>query len=177
MIGLPVYVCASGATPIVAVLLINGVSPGAALAFLLTGPATNVSTFGILSRLHNRNVAFVFGITTMSIAVGLGMLVNIAWPDMALLTAADLDLENHGWIQQISLVLLFAIFLVSLLRSGARGFVGEVTSNFQFGMGHAHNHDHSHNHGDGDHADHDHGQNGKDGHAPAASCNEHCAHC
>ncbi|MEM8488081.1 MAG: permease [Bacteroidota bacterium] len=173
MIGLPIYVCASGATPIVAVLLINGVSPGAALAFLLTGPATNVSTFGILSRLHSQNVALVFGVTTMSIAVGLGILVNTAWPNMALLTAADLDLENHGWLQQLSLAILFAIFLASLLRRGARGFVGEVTSNFQFGSGHVHHHDH----GDDDHADHDHGANGKHSHAPAASCNEHCAHC
>src|SRR5204862_656387 len=39
-IGMPMYVCASGATPLVAVLIHKGISPGAALAFLLTGPAT-----------------------------------------------------------------------------------------------------------------------------------------
>ena len=37
-LGLPIYVCASGATPLVAVFLAHGVSPGAAMAFLLTGP-------------------------------------------------------------------------------------------------------------------------------------------
>ena len=41
LLGMPIYVCAAGATPLIAVLLAAGVSPGAALAFLLTGPATN----------------------------------------------------------------------------------------------------------------------------------------
>ncbi|HIA04757.1 MAG TPA: hypothetical protein EYN66_23165, partial [Myxococcales bacterium] len=36
LLGLPIYVCASGATPLVAVLIANGASPGAAIAFLLT---------------------------------------------------------------------------------------------------------------------------------------------
>ncbi|MGB0799910.1 MAG: aminomethyltransferase, partial [Planktomarina sp.] len=34
------------ATPLVVMFLAEGVAPGAALAFLLTGPATNISTFG-----------------------------------------------------------------------------------------------------------------------------------
>lgn len=164
MIGLPIYVCASGATPIVAVLLINGVSPGAALAFLLTGPATNVSTFGILSKVHNRNVAIVFGVSTMLIAVTLGMFVNILWPDMALLSAADLDLETPSLLQTLSLWLLFGIFLLSVLRIGARAFVGEVTSNFRFKFGHNHDHEHSH--------DHDHGEQ-----RTVKACDDHCERC
>ena len=143
VIGMPIYVCASGATPIVAVLLINGVSPGAALAFLLTGPATNVSTFGILAQLHSRTVAIVFGVATMFTAVTLGILVNTALPDISLLTAADLDMEESSMLQQVSLLLLLAIFLVSLLRRGARAFVGEVTSNFRFSTKNTHHHHHA----------------------------------
>ena len=44
LFGMPAYVCASGATPLVAVLIYKGASPGAVLAFLLTGPATNITT-------------------------------------------------------------------------------------------------------------------------------------
>ncbi len=141
LIGLPIYVCASGATPIVAVLLINGVSPGAALAFLLTGPATNVSTFGILAQLHNRKVAIVFGFATMIIAVSLGILVNTLLPNISLLAASDLHLEETSILQQVSLFLLLSIFLISLLRQGARAFVGEVTSNFKLASAHAHTHE------------------------------------
>ena len=59
-LGMPVYVCASGATPLVAVFLAAGVSPGAGIAFLLAGPATNVTTFGVLSSLHGRKASFSF---------------------------------------------------------------------------------------------------------------------
>ena len=38
LIGIPLYVCASGATPIAAIAIHKGISPGAGLAFLLAGP-------------------------------------------------------------------------------------------------------------------------------------------
>ena len=63
LVGMPVYVCAAGATPLVAVLVLNGVSPGAALAFLITGPATNVTTLGVLTQLHGRRIALLFAAT------------------------------------------------------------------------------------------------------------------
>ena len=155
LLGLPVYVCASGATPIVAVLLISGISPGAALAFLLTGPATNVSTFGILSKLHGKSIALIFGLATMTIAVSMGFAVNTLLPTINLLTAADLDIEHTSLLQQISLFLLLAIFLASLLRRGARAFVGEVTANFRLAPAHVHSDEHSHetNHSCGDHCE------------------------
>ena len=47
LLGMPAYVCASGSTPLAAVMIFHGASPGAALAFLITGPATNVTTIGV----------------------------------------------------------------------------------------------------------------------------------
>ncbi len=137
LIGLPIYVCASGATPIVAVLLVSGVSPGAALAFLLTGPATNISTFGILSALHGRRIALLFGVVTAVTAVLLGHAVNTFFGEMTLLTAAELDMEQAGWLQQGSLILLLALFLASLVRRGARAFMGEVFASFRYRPAHA----------------------------------------
>jgi uncharacterized membrane protein YraQ (UPF0718 family) len=40
VVALPLYVCATASTPIAASLLLKGLSPGAALVFLLAGPAT-----------------------------------------------------------------------------------------------------------------------------------------
>ena len=42
-VGVPLYICASASTPIAAALILKGVSPGAALVFLLAGPATNMA--------------------------------------------------------------------------------------------------------------------------------------
>ena len=37
-VGIPLYICATASTPIAAALILKGVSPGAALVFLLAGP-------------------------------------------------------------------------------------------------------------------------------------------
>ena len=47
-IGIPLYVCATGSIPVAAALMMKGVSPGAALVFLMTGPATNAVTMAII---------------------------------------------------------------------------------------------------------------------------------
>ena len=171
LLGLPIYVCASGATPIVAILLINSVSPGAALAFLLTGPATNISTYGILTQVHNKRTAILFAVSTTLIAVLLGYLVNLMIPYIDLLSAVDIGAEEHGIWKQTALVLLLVLFLISLVRRGARGFVGEVTSHFRLGSGHSHDHNHDHGHAHGDHHSHDH-------HHESSGCGTgHCDHC
>lgn len=46
--GIPLYICATASTPIAAALILKGVSPGAALVFLLVGPATNITSLTVL---------------------------------------------------------------------------------------------------------------------------------
>ena len=48
VVALPLYVCATASTPIAASLLLKGLSPGAALVFLLAGPATNGATLTVM---------------------------------------------------------------------------------------------------------------------------------
>jgi hypothetical protein len=121
LLGLPTYVCASGATPFVAVLLASGVSPGAALAFLLTGPATNLTTVGVLSTLHGRRVALTFALAMIAIAVGLGYLVNALLPSAGAIPTPT-TAETASPFQWFCLYTLGLIYAVSLLRLGARRF-------------------------------------------------------
>lgn len=126
LIGLPAYVCASGATPFVAVLLYNGISPGAALAFLLTGPATNVTTFGLLRQLHGRRVAAYFSTIIITLSIGGGYLVNALFPYAGQGMLAELSPETASPFQIICLLALITIYLLSMLRRGARQFVAEL---------------------------------------------------
>jgi uncharacterized membrane protein YraQ (UPF0718 family) len=144
LLGMPVYVCASGATPLVAVLLFGGVSPGAALAFLLTGPATNVTTFGILQNLHGRHIAILFGVLTFFFAVALGYATNAVLPDFE---PISLKAEEHalGIVNSVAIFLLGLLLMDSLLRRGARAFLGELNPG---------SHDHEHDHDDHNHGDH-----------------------
>jgi hypothetical protein len=143
LIGLPGYVCASGATPLAAVLMHKGLSAGAAIAFLLTGPATNVTTFAVLSALHGRRVAVTFAaaVATLSIAIGYG--VN-AWLAPVAQLPLDLATPSHSWLEYGSLALLAVVFLASLLRQGPRGVLGQIFDPHAAGAGDDHDHDHDH---------------------------------
>lgn len=48
VVGIPLYICATASTPVAAALILKGVSPGAALVFLLVGPATNITSLSVL---------------------------------------------------------------------------------------------------------------------------------
>jgi uncharacterized membrane protein YraQ (UPF0718 family) len=126
IIGLPLYICASASTPLVAVLVAAGVSPGAGLALLLTGPASNVSTIGILTRMHGRRFAIGFSVTMIAVAILLGWGVNLLFPTLAASQPA-LDTSGRGTPLQIGAVMLCgALYAASIIRRGARGFLGEL---------------------------------------------------
>ena len=128
VLGIPVYVCASGATPMVAVLLAGGVSPGAALAFLLTGPATNVVTFGVISDLHGRKTAVFFCVMMATLAVTIGFAVNQFFPGFAALDPQAGHDHSADYLAWTCLWILGGLFLLSLLRRGPREVVGSVFS-------------------------------------------------
>jgi uncharacterized membrane protein YraQ (UPF0718 family) len=172
LVGLPVYVCATGATPLIAVLIAKGLSPGAALAFLLTGPATNATTFGVLEQLHGRKVAFMFTGTVIAVVLGLGWGVNVLWPSAGAGVGQLHEHHETSWLSLGSAVVLGGLFVVSLLRQGPRGFLGRLWelgghSHTAEPNGHAHDdgHDHGHDHG---HEGHAHG-----GHAHGEPAHEH----
>jgi uncharacterized membrane protein YraQ (UPF0718 family) len=126
LLGMPLYVCASGATPLAAVLLAKGISPGAVLAFLITGPTTNMTTFGILSRLHGRALAVAFALVVFLLCVAFGFAVNLLAGPVEERAQALLESETHGWFQYAAAVILAAIIGFSILRLGPRGFIARL---------------------------------------------------
>ncbi len=72
-VGIPLYICATASTPIAAALILKGVSPGAALVFLLAGPATNLASLTVLiGTLGKRATAiYLSSIAVCSIIFGL----------------------------------------------------------------------------------------------------------
>ena len=165
LIGMPIYVCASGATPLVAVLLLKGVSPGAALAFLLSGPATNITTFGVLSQLHGRRIAFAFACTMAAVATIMGIVLNVILGHQASGFALHESLRDEPGIMGILCLVAVAVVLaISVLRQGPREFVGQVITPFKDGHDDAHDHGHGHDHGPGHRHDHGHDHGPGHGH-------------
>jgi hypothetical protein len=76
LIGVPLYICATASTPVAAALIVKGVSPGAALVFLLVGPATNVTSLSVLFKLLGKKSTFRY-LTVLSLsAVFFGLAVD-----------------------------------------------------------------------------------------------------
>lgn len=74
-LGLVIYVCATGSTPLVAILVAKGLGPGPALAFLLAGPATNPAAMAWVLKDLGRTalVAYVGSIAVVAFLCGWGL--------------------------------------------------------------------------------------------------------
>lgn len=73
--GIPMYICATASTPIAAALILKGVSPGAALVFLLAGPATNMMTLSVLFSMFGKKATAIYlsAIALVSILCGIAL--------------------------------------------------------------------------------------------------------
>lgn len=112
VVGIPMYVCSTGATPLAAGLLLAGVSPGTVLVLLLAGPATNIATIGVVKRELGMPAAAAYlgGIAGVSIAIGLAVdAIAAAW---SIDTIAQASASGTGvpkvlaWASLVALVLL-----------------------------------------------------------------------
>jgi hypothetical protein len=81
--AVPVYVCATASVPLAAGLIYAGASPGAALAFLIAGPATNAATVATIWRVLGRRSTIAYLLTVAGSAVAAGLLLGGLWPNLA----------------------------------------------------------------------------------------------
>jgi uncharacterized membrane protein YraQ (UPF0718 family) len=169
LLGLPLYVSATGATPLAAMLLHKGVSPGAVLAFLLVCPAVHLAVTRMLARMHGRQIALAFTAAVAGVAAILGWITNAvisafggALAGGPALGGPALTHGDHaqgpglhhavhqepGVMAGVCLVALVAMLALSVLRLGPRGFVGQVLFPRGDADGCAGGGGHSHAHGD-----------------------------
>jgi hypothetical protein len=91
--SVPLYICATGSIPIAAVLLMKGVSPGAALVFMMAGPATNVATITVIGKTMGKKSLFIYLGSIIGGAVFFGLLTNWLIPADFILSKMT---QNHG---------------------------------------------------------------------------------
>ena len=115
--SVPIYICATGSIPIAAVLLMKGVSPGAALVFLMAGPATNVATMTVIGKTMGRKSLIAYMSTIIGGAVLFGLLTNWLIPSEWILSKI-VHIHSEGehemlpkWMQISSAVVLFGLLI------------------------------------------------------------------
>ncbi len=125
IVGVPLYICASASTPIAAALVAKGFSPGAALIFLMTGPATNTSTIAIIMSQFGTRFAAVYVTTVILVTAALGIGIDIMLlatgitVSVNLLPSESATLQFIQWAGGIFLVVLIIWrFRAGAMRSG-----------------------------------------------------------
>jgi uncharacterized membrane protein YraQ (UPF0718 family)/regulator of protease activity HflC (stomatin/prohibitin superfamily) len=123
VIGIPVYICATASTPVAAALVAKGLDPGAALVFLLAGPATNMATLHAVRSFLGKRVLIAYLASIAALSLLMGWLVNGIYSTFRIAPfAADQSLESIGWISMTGGVVLAALLVkhAASLNLGAR---------------------------------------------------------
>ncbi len=119
LVGTPMYVCATASTPIAAVMIAKGLDPGAALVFLLVGPATNLTTLMVVGRMLGRGVLLLYLVGVVGVALAAGIGANLFYGrmdiDLGEAVAASLG-EEHGVLS----VIFGGLLLLALGSSAIR---------------------------------------------------------
>lgn len=120
VIGIPLYMCATAATPIAAGLLLAGVSPGTVLVFLIAAPVTSLATLGVFRReMGNRAlVAYLAGILASAVLLGLGVDAVASWWQLDITR----QIEEVGellpaWVEWLGLVVLTGLAVKPVRRT------------------------------------------------------------
>lgn len=109
LIGIPIYVCASASVPVAAALILKGLSPGAALVFLMTGPATNAAGLATIWNTLGRRTAILYLATVAACSLLGGLLLDAVVQEVDIHAGTHIHNMGPGWVQHASAVILLAI--------------------------------------------------------------------
>ncbi len=118
VVGMPLYVCATASTPIAAALVLKGLNPGAALVFLLAGPATNAAAIAVISRILGRKATLIYVVGIVISSLVLGFVVDGIYGATDLTAGWQIGTEDagHGMTGTISALLLMVLMLIKKLK-------------------------------------------------------------
>ncbi len=111
-LAIPLYVCSTGSIPIAIALIASGLTPGAAVLFLVAGPATSIVTVITMISIIGWKNSIFFLISLNAMAWGAAFIVDSNWFGIELATSLS-HIHDHGitpfqWI-------CIAVFLTSML--------------------------------------------------------------
>jgi len=102
--SIPMYICATASVPLAYVIATSLGSPGAAVALLIAGPATNISTITTTLKIVGRKSTLIY----IGTVIAFGFIGGIIADLMSLQFAAKPHHHDHG-ISLISLIYIFSL--------------------------------------------------------------------
>jgi uncharacterized protein len=125
MVGIPLYICASASTPIAAALILKGVSPGAALVFLLAGPATNMASLTVLVGTLGKRATAIYLAAIAVCSVLFGLIVDQIYGHLGISAQATVGQASEvipAWAQWTGALLVLLLSIKPLYANIASRF-------------------------------------------------------
>lgn len=117
LFGIPLYVCATASIPIAAAMMLKGISPGAALVFLMTGPATNAAAITTIWKVLGRKTAGVYLAIVASSALIAGFALDLVFDAGEFVPGKSGMWMMPEWLKTIFAIVLLVVLANSLIRS------------------------------------------------------------
>jgi uncharacterized membrane protein YraQ (UPF0718 family) len=119
-LGIPIYVCATASIPVAAALILKGLTPGAAIVFLMTGPATNAASFATIWKILGRGTAITYIVTVAACALLSGIILD------SIARGVDFEIvTRHGrmlppYVKYAAAIVLLAVLAFSIVTKKSR---------------------------------------------------------
>jgi hypothetical protein len=120
--GIPMYVCATSSTPIAAALILKGLNPGAALVFLLAGPATNAATMAVVKNMFNARALGIYLTMIALCSLLMGLLLDQIYASLDIQASVVVGQASEMVPHEIQLVcaVVLALLMISNWRRSLR---------------------------------------------------------
>ena len=131
LVGIPLYICATASTPIAAALIIKGVSPGAALVFLLAGPATNMASLTVLTSVLGKRATAIYLASIAICSVLFGLIVDQIYLNWGISAQAMVGQASEVipiWAQWAGALLVLMLSIKPLYGAIASCFKSDKTA-------------------------------------------------
>ena len=114
--AVPMYLCATGSIPIAVALMLKGLSPGTALVLLMAGPAVNVASMLVISKVMGKKTLLFYLLSIVSGAIAFGLAIDYLLPREWFLTSLahihDCHVQGVSWFN-LGCTLLMLLLLVN----------------------------------------------------------------
>jgi len=94
VVAIPLYVCATGSIPVAAALVMKGLPMGGAIVFLIAGPATNIATISVFTKVLGKKTVLVYLAVITLLSLLAGVLFDLVLPGATI--PAQAVVRGHG---------------------------------------------------------------------------------
>ena len=111
--GLPLYVCATASIPLALVLISKGASLGAAMVFLMTGPATNTTSLTTMAQILGKRGMMVTIFSLCAVSISFGMIIDLFDFNSSQFVTIGSHFHEHnqGYFKNICSLVLIAVMI------------------------------------------------------------------